>query len=244
MILERLKGLLEEQGVRYQAITHQPAYTSQQTAESVHVRAGEFAKTVMVWLDARLVMAVVPATHKVDLALLEHAAGAIQARLASESEFTGRFPGCEPGAMPPFGNLYGIDVYVDNELAERASIVFNAGSHRDLIRMDYRDFDRLVRPRVARLAHEAPGPALQTLALTAPATEIMDLFATGGQAACSSDELRNLLSRPTQEIDAGLTELERHGLVRTGYSTAEECGYELTPAGRHYIATGVYAPAR
>jgi Ala-tRNA(Pro) deacylase len=149
MPAERLKTFLNESGVRYVSISHSPAFTAQEIAATAHVPGRELAKTVIVKLDGEMAMAVLPASSFVDLDLLASEAGAALAELATEHEFKSRFPGCEPGAMPPFGNLYGMDVYVSRTLAEDDQIAFNAGSHTELVRLDYGDFERLVKPRVA-----------------------------------------------------------------------------------------------
>jgi Ala-tRNA(Pro) deacylase len=112
------------------------------------------AKTVIVKTDEKPVMAVVPASFHVELRLLKKATGAQSVELASEEEFKGLFPECETGAMPPFGNLYGIDVYADETLARDREIAFNAGSHRELIRLAWEDFNRLAKPKVAQLVRE------------------------------------------------------------------------------------------
>ncbi len=152
----RLKRFLDDHGVRYGSIPHCPTYTAQETAASAHVRGRELAKTVMVKLDDTIAMVVLPATRRLDLARLEATAGARQATLASEREFKDMFPDCDVGAMPPFGNLYGLRVFVDQSLAEDEHIAFNAGTHDELIQIDYRDFERLVAPTVASLAYERP----------------------------------------------------------------------------------------
>jgi Ala-tRNA(Pro) deacylase len=144
-----LKEFLDSQQVKYVTISHSPAYTAQEIAASAHVRGRELAKTVMVKLDGKMAMVVVPAFLKVDFGLLKKAAGAKEAELASERAFEDMFPECEVGAMPPFGNLYGMDVYVSGSLAEDEEIAFNAGSHTELIRLAYKDFQRLVKPKVA-----------------------------------------------------------------------------------------------
>ena len=152
MTAKRLKDFLDREGVKYVSMAHSPAYTAQETAQAAHVQGKDFAKTVMVKIDDRLAMAVVPASEKLDLALLKEAAGGKHVRLAMEPEFDRQFPGCEPGAMPPFGNLYGMVVYVAESLAADEEIAFNAGSHAELIRMAYKDFERLVQPTKARLS--------------------------------------------------------------------------------------------
>ena len=111
----------------------------------------ELAKTVMVKLDGKMAMAVLPSLRKVDLNLLRESVGAREAQLATETEFKSLFPDCETGAMPPFGNLYGLDVYVSPNLAEDDQIAFNAGSHTEVMKLAYMDFDRLVKPRAVRM---------------------------------------------------------------------------------------------
>ncbi len=153
MPVQKLKQFLDENQVKYVSISHSKAYTAQEVAASAHIKGKELAKTVIVKLDNATAMAVLPASYHVDLELLREAAGASRAALATESEFKGMFPDCETGAMPPFGNLYGMDVYVAEALAEDAEIAFNAGSHTELIRMAYKDFERLVQPKVLRFAY-------------------------------------------------------------------------------------------
>lgn len=153
MPAQKLKEYLDAQRVKYVSINHSPAYTAQEIAASAHVRGKELAKTVIVTLDGRMAMAVLPASRKVGFDLLREASGAEAVQLASEQAFRDMFPGCELGAMPPFGNLYDIDVYVSQSLTEDEEIVFNAGTHTELIRLAYADFERLVRPKVARIAY-------------------------------------------------------------------------------------------
>jgi Ala-tRNA(Pro) deacylase len=144
----KLKEFLDRNAVRYKTITHSKAFTAQEVAASAHVPGREMAKTVMVRLDGKMAMAVLPTSRRVDLDELREAAGAKRAALCSEHEFRNTFPGCDVGAMPPFGNLYGLEVYVSEDLREDEEIAFNAGSHTELIRMRYQDFERLVKPRV------------------------------------------------------------------------------------------------
>ncbi|MGB9362089.1 MAG: YbaK/EbsC family protein, partial [Candidatus Sulfotelmatobacter sp.] len=116
-----------------------------------HISGNELAKTVIVKINGDLAMAVVPASHHVDLPLLKQAAGARDTTLASEQEFKDKFPDCEPGAMPPFGNLYGMAVYADESLTKNKEITFNAGTHRELMRMDWGDLVKLAEPRIVRI---------------------------------------------------------------------------------------------
>lgn len=148
---------LEEQGIKHALIRHAPAVTSQEVAAQSHIPGWEVAKTVIVKLDGKLAMAVLPAPAKIDFNLLRQATGAQHAELASEEEFAGRFPDCEVGAMPPFGNLYGMPVYVDASLTEDEQIAFNACSHAEVVRMAYADFARLVKPKVVHLTAHAVG---------------------------------------------------------------------------------------
>jgi Ala-tRNA(Pro) deacylase len=152
MVAKRVKDFLDREKVRYTAIAHAITYTATRTARSAGVAPQDFAKTVIVDLDGRLAMAVLPASESLDLKLLKKATGAKHVRLALESEFDRWFPGCEPGAMPPFGNLYGLEVFVARSLAADERIAFNAGSHAELLSIDYNDFARLVQPIVATLS--------------------------------------------------------------------------------------------
>ena len=148
----KLREFLDEKGVRYVTIGHSPAFTAQEIAASAHISGRELAKTVMVKIDGAMAMAVLPASRTVDFGLLEAAAGAQSVELAHEEDFRDLFAGCEVGAMPPFGNLYGMAVYADEGLAEDEEIAFNAGSHKELVKLAYADFARLVEPTVAAFA--------------------------------------------------------------------------------------------
>ncbi|UCG51355.1 MAG: YbaK/EbsC family protein [Candidatus Latescibacterota bacterium] len=154
MPIKRLKEFLDSNNVKYVTITHSPAYTAQQIAASAHIPGKELAKTVMVKVDGKLAMAVLPASYKVDFELLKQVSRSKKVELATESEFKASFPESELGAMPPFGNLYDMTVYVAESLAEDEVIAFNAGSHTELIRMDYKDFERLVKPKVFKFSRK------------------------------------------------------------------------------------------
>lgn len=154
MPVKRLKEFLDSHNMKYVTISHSRAFTAQETATSAHIPGKELAKTVMVKADGKMAMAVLPASYKVDFDLLKKATGSGKIEIADEEEFKGLFPGCEVGAMPPFGNLYGMDVFVAKSLAEDEEIAFNAGSHRELVRMAYKDFERLVKPRVMKFSVE------------------------------------------------------------------------------------------
>jgi Ala-tRNA(Pro) deacylase len=155
MPVQRLKDFLDEHQVKYVVISHSRAFTTQEIAAATHIPGKELAKTVIVDIDGKTAMAVLPGSQKVDLALLRDALGAERVTLAKEAAFKDRFPECDLGAMPPFGNLYGMPVYVADSLTEDEEIAFNAGSHDQLVKMAYRDFERLVRPEVMRFAVNA-----------------------------------------------------------------------------------------
>ena len=155
MPLERLKQFLDSHAVRYVTVQHSPAYTAQELAALAHVPGKEWAKTVMVKLDGKMAMAVVAASSRVVFDLLKEASHARTAELATEQEFKDLCPGCEIGAMPPFGNLFGMSVYVDQGLAEDAEIAFSAGTHTEMVRLPFADFVRLVAPQVVKLSREA-----------------------------------------------------------------------------------------
>jgi Ala-tRNA(Pro) deacylase len=150
MPIQKLTEFLNAHNIKYVTIRHSPAYTAQEIAASAHVPGKELAKTVMVNIDDKMAMAVLPASSKVNLEALKNSAGAKKAELASEDEFKRVFPDCEIGAMPPFGNLYGMEVFTSETLAQDEEIAFNAGSHTELVRLAYKDFERLVSPRVTK----------------------------------------------------------------------------------------------
>ena len=152
MPLKKLKEFLDAHDVKYVTISHSPAYTAQEIAASAHIPGKELAKTVVVKLDERPVLVVLPASYQVDLDLLRLATGARTVELATEYEMLEEFPDCDVGAMPPFGNLFGVEVYVADSLAEDEKIAFNAGSFTELVQLPYRDFARLVEPTVLKIA--------------------------------------------------------------------------------------------
>lgn len=159
---DRLESFLREQQVPFESQQHRVAFTAQDVAASEHIPTMMMAKVTIVIADAKLVMLVLPTSHRVDLARLGVAIGAAVVRLAGEHEIADAFPDCEVGAMSPFGNLYHIPVYVDRLLAQDHVIVFQAGTHTATISMKYADFARVVKPVVADFARH-------TLEIAAPA---------------------------------------------------------------------------
>jgi Ala-tRNA(Pro) deacylase len=149
---KKIREFLDSHQVKYISVTHSPAYTAQQIAQVAHIPAKELAKTVMIKIDGKMSMAVLPADHKIDFDLLKNIAGADRVEIASEQEFRTLFPDCEVGAMPPFGNLYDMEVYVHEALTEDEEIGFNAGSHSEIIKMAYKDFESLVKPKIVDIS--------------------------------------------------------------------------------------------
>jgi Ala-tRNA(Pro) deacylase len=148
MPVKTLKEFLNRENIKYVSIVHSPAYTAQEVAASAHITGRELAKTVIVQLDGEKAMAVLPANRKIVLQDLREVTGADQVKFVPEDEFKRLFPDCEIGAMPPFGNLYGMEVFVAGALSENEEIAFNAGSHTEVIKLAYHDFERLVQPKV------------------------------------------------------------------------------------------------
>jgi Ala-tRNA(Pro) deacylase len=150
MPIKKLKEYLDSHQIEYLTINHSLAYTAQRIAASAHIPGKDIAKTVVLKADGKLVMAVLPASCKINLEMLKGAMNANVIEISTEKEFGTLFPDCEVGAMPPFGNLYGMDVYVAERLTMDDDIAFNAGSHRELIKLAYKDFEKLVKPKVVK----------------------------------------------------------------------------------------------
>ena len=148
----KLIEYLDEHKVHYLITKHSQAFTAQEIAAAAHVSGRSFAKTVMIKIDGKLCMAVLPASYQINFEELKAALGKDSARLAYEQEFLNKFPDCEVGAMPPFGNLYGMEVYVAESLTKDEEIAFNACSHTELIQMKYKDFAGLVKPKVIKFS--------------------------------------------------------------------------------------------
>lgn len=149
MPAKRLLEFLDSRKIKYVKISHSMAFTAQEIAASAHIPGMEMAKTVIVKIDGKPAMAVLPASRRVDLERLREIAGAKNVEITNEYDFKSRFPDCEVGAMPPFGHLYDMDVYVDDSLTQDEEIVFNAGLHTELVRMKFNDFRKLEHPKLA-----------------------------------------------------------------------------------------------
>ena len=151
-MLKTLCDFLDSHKIRYITMRHSQAYTAQEVAQSAHIHGLEFAKTVVVKLDGKQALAALPAPEKIDLDLMATAAGAEKAELATEKEFEASFPDCETGAMPPVGNLFDMDVYLEEEMASNEKITFNAGTHTELVQISMKDFLSLVNPKIVRIS--------------------------------------------------------------------------------------------
>lgn len=152
MPVQRLRDALNQQGIKYVLIAHSPAYTAQEVAATAHIPGIEMAKTVIIRADSKLAMAVLPASRQIDFRKLKEGLPAAAVELASEEEFRGLCPDCELGAMPPFGSLYGVDVVVDLSLSLDDEIYFNAGTHRELLRMKFSDYMLIAQPKIFTFA--------------------------------------------------------------------------------------------
>ncbi len=148
----KLAKYFRDNGIEFQEMAHRPAFTAQEVAAAQGVKGKRVAKVAMVSADAKTAMLVLPASYRIDFTKLKGALGIKEARLAKEDEFSSLFPECDTGAMPPFGNLYDVPVYVDRSLTEDPQIVFQVGNHRDTMKIAYKDYARLARPLVAEFA--------------------------------------------------------------------------------------------
>jgi Ala-tRNA(Pro) deacylase len=146
-ILQCLQRLLDENHVHYEVHTHPVAYTARETAAVDHVPPSEMAKVLVLRGHDHLVMAVLPASHMLDIDRLRETVGDAQLRLASEREFAEAFPACEPGAAPPFGQLFGLPLWVDDSLGRERETVFNGGNHRETVHLAFQDYVRLAKPQ-------------------------------------------------------------------------------------------------
>lgn len=153
---ERLERLFLEEGIAYKVTPHPLTYTARDLAASEHISGYDVAKVVVLMVDQAPAMIVLPGPLRVDLEKVRAVLGARTARLATEREFSELFPDCDPGAMPPFGNLYGVPMYVDRSLLRRPEITFNAGTHRETVTIASADFARLTVPRVVEVSAGPP----------------------------------------------------------------------------------------
>lgn len=153
-ILKRLQTYLDNHKIPYEVVSHDAAYSARRTAEALHVPGDMFVKVVIVKADQRFVTVVIPSTWRVDFKRLEEALDSRHVRLVTEHELADLFPDCEVGTMPPFGNLYNMDVYVDQLLTQDEYILFDAGTHTGAMKLRYQDFAELVRPTVAQFHRE------------------------------------------------------------------------------------------
>ncbi|NBC04459.1 MAG: deacylase [Bacteroidetes bacterium] len=155
MALEKLTNYLDKKGIKYVVVRHSKAFTAQEVAASAHIPGKDMVKTVMVKVDDDIKMIVLPSTHDVDFKAIKDTFDAENVELATEAEFEDMFPDCELGAMPPFGNLFNMDTYVAEVLTKDEEIAFNAGTHKELVKMNYKNFEDLVKPEIVPIAVRA-----------------------------------------------------------------------------------------
>jgi Ala-tRNA(Pro) deacylase len=153
---EKMETYLHEHQVAFQEQQHQPEFSALRIAESEHVSSKHVAKTVIMLVDGQMMCFVLPATYQVDLEKVRAILGAKEVRLAQETEFALQFPDCAIGSMPPFGNLYGMPVYVDNSLAAEETIIFPVGTYTDTMSLKFSDFNNLVHPHIMMFAKAQP----------------------------------------------------------------------------------------
>ncbi len=151
-IPQRIRDYLDSQNVLYETVHHSQAFSGQEVAHSLHLSGKRLAKAVVLGGDGKLLMAIIPASHRLNLQDMRVAAEVMSLEMVSESELAKVFPDCEGGAVPPFGNLYGLEVWVDRAVSDSEEIFFCAGTHQDCLRMKYSDFSRLCRPRLGRFS--------------------------------------------------------------------------------------------
>lgn len=151
-MLQRCQRYLKQHNIRYAHSIHPPAFTARDIASADRVAAHKMTKVVVYFGGNGYGMLVLPADCVVDFAEVRRLLGLPDIRLAAEAELLGLFPDCEVGAMPPFGNIFSLPVLVDERIAISEFIAFNAGTHKDVIRMSFSDFAGLVNPLVAGFA--------------------------------------------------------------------------------------------
>ncbi len=151
MIAKKLKEILDNRKMKYSIIKHPEVFTTQEASEAAHLSSHAMAKSVIVKLDDELVMTVLPANKKINLEKLRDDQDAKIAELAAEDEFKFKFPDCELGAIPPFGNLYGMELYVDESLKGHKELGFCAGTHHEILKMNYKDYEKITKPIYAKL---------------------------------------------------------------------------------------------
>jgi Ala-tRNA(Pro) deacylase len=154
-INRRLKDLLEARHLGYKVEEHDVAYTAQEVAAATHIKGKEMVKSVVLVADGKHMLCAVPASRRIDFEALKRLLGAKSVRLAEEKEFASDFPDCELGAMPPMGSLYEVPTLAAEPIKEDAEVAFNAGTHREVIRMRRSDWESLAKPRWGRFTRPA-----------------------------------------------------------------------------------------
>lgn len=149
---QRIAEYLESQHVPFERLSHPQAFAAQEVAYSLHISGKQLAKAVVLKADDNPVMVVLPASHRLSIKDLRGLLDVHRLEMTSETELAAIFPDCELGAIPPFGNLYGMAVWVDQACSDSEEIVFCAGSHIDCLRMKYSDYAKAVSPHTGRFS--------------------------------------------------------------------------------------------
>jgi len=151
-IPQRIRDYLDSQDVPYEPIHHSQAFTGQEVAHSLHMSGKRLAKAIVLAGDGKPVMAIIPASHRLNFQEFRAALEADRLEMLPEGELVKLFPDCDLGAIPPFGNLYGLGVWVERTVSDAEDVVFCAGTHEDCLRMRYSDFTKLTKPRLGRFS--------------------------------------------------------------------------------------------
>jgi len=149
---EKLQKILKDKNIHYELLAHPKAYTAQEVAHSLHKTGKVCAKSVIITVDGKYTMAVVPAPHKVNLSKIKDVLKATEVHLAKEDDLRTLFPDSELGAEPALGNLYNLLVVIAWQLAEKEEIIFNAGTHTDCLKISYLDYEKLTQPVVGDIS--------------------------------------------------------------------------------------------
>ena len=151
-VSRKLRGFLDDNDVKYVVISHSKAYTAQEVAAALHIKGKILAKSIIIKVDGGYAMVVLSANYKINFDMLKTALGKKEISLASEEDFKSLFPECEVGAIPPFGNLYDMKVYLAESLTDDEEIAFNAGTHTEVIKVSMEDYKRLVNPEIVKIS--------------------------------------------------------------------------------------------
>jgi Ala-tRNA(Pro) deacylase len=150
-----LREYLDEQGVQYKLSHHPPVYSAQELAAVEHLPGMQVIKPVVVRADGEYVMCVLPASYRLDMSELRNQLHADDVKIAEEQALQRLFPGCELGAEPPIGRLFGIPTVMDESLTRDDVVTFQAGTHQDAVTMSLAEYRRVAQPEMAHFGRHA-----------------------------------------------------------------------------------------